>query len=265
MRKFLAFYRTHLSDAFAYRLEGFIWFLIDITSPLIMILFWKAAFISSDQIAGFSLNQIIIYYFGVMIVDTLIHVHPEFYLAEEIRLGSFSNYLIRPLNFFTFKISGELAWKTMRCIYLGFFTFIIVKLFFPSSQMFIQWPYLGLFLISLLLAFLMLSLVKLSMGLSTVWFGESSWLFFSFGIIHSLLSGKLIPLDLFPSFLNSLNNYLPFKYFLYFPLSILLNKINSWKEIILGLTIQMGWLLCFLIFYRLILKSSSRKYSAYGG
>jgi len=67
-------------------------------------------------------------------------------------------------------------------------------------------------IISLLLAFGINFFLKLTLGLTTIWFEESSWLFFGFEILTSFLSGELIPLDFFPAGLIAVNNFLPFKY-----------------------------------------------------
>ena len=103
------------------------------------------------------------------------------------------------------------------------------------------------------------------LGLTTIWFTEAGWLFLSFNIIASLFSGDMIPLDLLPSGLVAVNNFLPFKYLIYFPLSIILNRVSNVNEQILGLLIGLGWVIFFYLLYRLVLRRGVKNYCAYGG
>ncbi len=104
----------------------------------------------------------------------------------------------------------------------------------------------------------------MELGLTKIWFEEYGWLFFCFDILSSFLSGELIPLDLFPTGLLAANNFLPFKYMLYFPLSILLNRLSG-QELFFGFLFQFVWCLFAYGLYRLLLRRGSRIYSAYGG
>lgn len=266
MRKFLAFLHTDFQNAIFYRATGFIWFLSDIGPALIIILFWFAAYQTKSNISGYSLNDMIIYYLGVMVINSLIVAHPEYYLANQIQQGEFSNYLLKPINLLTSKIAGEIAWKIMRLIYLVPTLFIILKILSSSLiRLSLSWPTLILVIISLIFTFFMYTFIKTVLGLTAIWFGEPRWLFYSFDILVTLLSGELIPLDLFPQVLIKLSNYLPFKYFLYFPLSMLLGKLTSPIEMIIGLTTQLAWLILFFLLYKLTLHQGVKRYSAYGG
>ena len=103
------------------------------------------------------------------------------------------------------------------------------------------------------------------LALTAIWFTESGWLFFSFEIFSSLFSGELVPLSFLPVTVQMVNNWLPFKYFLSFPLLIVLQKINSNYEIGIGLLTQLFWVISFYLVYRLILSRGIKNYCAYGG
>ena len=103
------------------------------------------------------------------------------------------------------------------------------------------------------------------LGLTTIWFTEAGWLFNSFNIIAGLFGGELIPLDLLPQALLTVNNWLPFKYMLYFPLSLILNRVNQPSELIMGLLLGCFWATFFYWLYRLVLKRGIKNYCAYGG
>ncbi|MDZ7587299.1 MAG: ABC-2 family transporter protein [Patescibacteria group bacterium] len=89
MRKFWAFFKISLSDAFTYRVTGVIWMLNDLGPALVMIIFWLAAFQTKDTISGYTLSSMVFYYFGVMLINSLVTTHPHYFLSEEIRSGAF--------------------------------------------------------------------------------------------------------------------------------------------------------------------------------
>ncbi len=103
------------------------------------------------------------------------------------------------------------------------------------------------------------------MALTTVWLMEAGWMFFLFEMIYGLFSGEMIPLDILPPAVNQLNQFLPFKYLLYFPVSLFLGKVTAVREIIFGLGVSAAWLILFLWLYRRLRARSAKAYESYGG
>lgn len=266
MRKFWAYFKTFLSDAFVYRATGIIWLLNDIGPALVMIIFWMAAFKTKESISGYNLSSITFYYFGIAGINSLVTTHPHYILADEIRTGAFSNYLVKPIQLAANKLAAGLAWRFIRIL---FFIPAIIILWHLMS---IKLPTLNLsfitlfiFFISLILSLLITFYIKMILGLSAIWFIESGWLFISFEIISGFFSGELIPLDLFPSSVIAVNNFLPFKYMIYFPLTLILNRVTLIQDQIFGLLIGLGWVIFFYLLYRLVLKKGIKNYCAFGG
>ena len=207
-----------------------------------------------------------IYYFGVMAINALIVPYPEYTLVEEIRSGSFSNYLVKPINLVLFKMCNMLAWRVPKAVYLVPLIFTLNH--FSSGkpdQVSLSLIAIGAFSVSLFFSFLLMFFIKMILALTAIWFTESGWLFFSFEIFSSLFSGELVPLSFLPVTVQMVNNWLPFKYFLSFPLLIVLQKINSNYEIGIGLLTQLFWVISFYLVYRLILSRGIKNYCAYGG
>lgn len=259
MRKLLAYFHMAIADAFADRATGFIWMLNDTLPALVFLIFWLSAFQTQSSIAGYSSGQMIIYYLGVILISNLVSVQPQYFLSEEIRSGAFSNYLIKPLNFVYFKIISGISWRLVRGLF--FLPLLLVLLHFFSVKL----TNLGIFILSLFLAFFINFFIKLILGLMTIWLTEAGWLFFSFEILTGLFSGEVIPLDFFPKNLIAVNNFLPFKYLLYFPLSLILNRPLSGREIVIGFSVQLFWLIFSYCLYRMIFRRGVKSYCAYGG
>ncbi len=266
MRKFLAFYKVALSDALVYRATGFIWMLNDIGPAMVALFFWLAVFKTHLTIGGYAVASIVFYYFGVMLINSLVATHPQYILSDEIRTGVFSNYLVKPINLAVFKIASAISWRTVRVLFF-LPAILILWWLFSSALQGLSFSALNLclFVVSLFAAFLINFFIKMILGLTAIWFTESGWLFNSFTIISGLFSGELIPLDLLPQTLLTVNNWLPFKYMLYFPLSLILNRVNQTSELIGGLLLACFWATFFYWLYRLVLKRGIKNYCACGG
>jgi len=266
MRRFLAYFRQSLADAFIYRATGFIWMLTDIAPALIMLLFWLAAFRGRPVVAGYTPAAMIVYYFGVMLINNLVSFQPQYFLSDEIRTGAFSNYLVKPISLTAYKLAGGLCWRLVRLIFFLPSMLVIGMLFSQELQKldFRQLNF-SLFLAGLALAFLINFFLKLVLGLLTFWFLEAGWIFFTFEVLTSFFSGEAVPLDLFPQSLNLVNNLLPFKYLLYFPLSLLLGRVGSGQELLLNFSLAVFWTIAAYGLYRLVLKKGIKNYCAFGG
>jgi ABC-2 type transport system permease protein len=265
MRKLLVYFRVAIIDALIYRAEGIIWMLNDVGPAVIALIFWSAAYQTQDSFSGFTFSQILVYYLGIMFINNVINTQPQFYLAEEIRNGDFSHYLLKPINLTMFKFASNNSWRLVRLIFFLPLLFIIAKAFglnFSGWQ--VTLSQVLVIALSLILAFCINFFLKLALGLTTIWFEESGWLFFGFDIVSTFLSGELIPLDFFPASLVAVNNWLPFKYLLYFPLSLILGNLHSGREMIIGFGYQFGWAVIAYLIYRWTFKRGSRVYSAYG-
>ncbi len=266
MRKFWAYFRNSFSDALVYRATGLIWLLNDIGPALVMIVFWMAAFQTKESISGYNLASIAFYYFGVAGISSLVTTHPQYILADEIRSGAFSNYLVKPIQLAVYKLAGGLSWRVIRVLFFVPAVLILWQLMslnLPSLNF--NLTTLVIFFLSLTLSLLITFFIKMILGLTAVWFTECGWLFMSFEIIAGFFSGELIPLDLFPPAVIAVNNLLPFKYMIYFPLSLILNRISSLPEQLTGLLIAFVWVIFFYTLYRLVLKQGIKNYCAYGG
>lgn len=263
MRKFFAYFRATITDAFIYRAEGIIWMLNDIGPAVIALIFWSAAFQTQSSFAGYTFSQILVYYLGIMVINNIINTQPQFYLSEEIRNGDFSNYLLKPINLTMFKFVSNNSWRLVRLIFFLPLLALLARVFGGSFTWQMPVNLLPL-LVSLALAFAINFFLKLALGLTTIWFEDSHWLFFGFDILATFLSGELIPLDFFPNALVAVNNFLPFKYLLYFPLSLALGRLSG-HEMFSGLMVQLAWGLVAYIIYRFTFSRGRKIYGAFGG
>lgn len=104
---------------------------------------------------------------------------------------------------------------------------------------------LGFFYLILISSLMQLVLWTI-IGMGAFWLEQTNGVSRLFMLVQDLFTGALIPLFLLPSALNMFVSYLPFQYFIYVPVQVLMNEKTS-SEILIACASSSGWLLGFLI------------------
>ncbi|KKT72901.1 MAG: hypothetical protein UW69_C0077G0014 [Microgenomates group bacterium GW2011_GWA2_44_7] len=250
-------------DAFAYRLEGLVFFCADLMAPLLMMVAWKTIFESQPDVAGYTINQILFYYLLIFILRTTLSVYPHD-ISNQIRTGKLNASLVRPVSILINQLASEIAWKIVRIMFLAVAVVLLVITFFggvaiPNLQL-ISLP----LLISLVNALLLNYFIKTIIEFTAFWTSEVDGLRSSFYILESFFSGTILPLNLLPGGIEALAQLLPFRFFYYFPIQIMLGKVSN-GEIISNILISWGWLLFAIIVTRLLIRRGLKRYSAFSG
>jgi ABC-2 type transport system permease protein len=262
MRKYLALGRLVLLDQLEYPAE-FLYFLFLNAFPLfVMTYLWLAVYQSAQTIAGFDLNTIITYFFLSFVVGRL-NSDTAFYFADLIREGDLTSYLLKPMVF--------IRYMFVHMVFRKIITFlisspVIIIIFILLRNHFIQPPDLLtflLFLVSVTLAMLMYALAGYLIGLFAFWTGDISGIYYFYYALIGFLSGSVLPLSFFPAWLQQIINWLPFRYFIAFPINIYLGKYTP-LQILSNLAIGLIWFFLLYLIYRLIWKRGLRIYSGYG-
>jgi len=74
----------------------------------------------------------------------------------------------------------------------------------------------------------------------------------------------MFPLDMLPEPWHTFVELTPLMYLAYFPAAVLLEKIQGW-DLVLGLALELEWVLLFIILSRVLYDRGTRRYSAFGG
>ena len=100
---------------------------------------------------------------------------------------------------------------------------------------------LGLYCVSVALAFFISFLFSFIMGTSVIWLKNSFFLDNLRSLVLRLFSGAIVPLWFFPGWLNRASDFLPFRYIVFEPISILLGK-TPMEQIPGVLLMQVLWI-----------------------
>jgi len=255
-----------LQNAMEYRVN-FLISLLAIAIPLIMQLYlWTAIFNNSNQqkVYGYTFSQMIIYVVLAGLLSKFVATGFESRISEEIKNGGLSKFLIKPINHFWYTISCFIGEKV---IHMGFMTIIIGIVLLILNRVYgliITPERVGLFILATIFAIAINFLLFYLLGLTSFFMSETWGILYGANLAVTIISGGILPLETFGPTLLQVFAYLPFKYIVYFPISIISGRMAV-GEIFDGYLIQVLWIILLTILAKIVWKKGLKKYIAAGG
>lgn len=258
--KFAALMRVAWADALAYRAQLLIWVITGML-PLIMLAVWRTL-AGDGVIGGYASDDFVAYFVGALCIRQLTGVWIIWDMEREIRLGELSPHLLRPVHPLWRYLAMALADKPLRLLMvapIALITAMIAPGAIPQPDP-LRWSLLPL---AIVLAFAVYFLNQCCIGVLSFWWTQVLALQdFWFGV-YAFSSGYLIPLDLLPTPIRMVLDWLPFRAMLAFPLELLLGRIDL-PVIIWGFAHQLAWIGLFGLLLRWLWRGGVQRYSAVG-
>lgn len=256
MRKYWIIFSNTLQKALIYRARNVTYAVVNVCLPLIMVAVWSKYYAGGKTINSFTFNQLVSYYFMTIIVSLWSsRVHEN--VKEDIKDGELANYVIKPFDYFGFRISWELGWYVIK----------FVLLLLPLGFLFLNFqPQINInifALISLIFSYLLSYCFSMIIGLTAFHTTETTGITNLYWMLTELFTGKVFPITLFALSVQKILNFLPFKYMVYFPVQIAIGKLSA-TEITRGLLMQFFWIVGLYLLARLIWKRGVKKFSGIG-
>ncbi|MBI3442912.1 MAG: ABC-2 family transporter protein [Candidatus Sungbacteria bacterium] len=200
----------------------------------------------------------------IALIAFITHVDLSEKLSKEIRMGTFSNYLLKPYTFWIAAFMEAFAQKINYLVLVFPLTavvlvFLVAKgyLFFSSGQL------LSAVLIAAF-AFLLHFVLDMLIAFWAFW-TDNVWAFKHVKIIlFGFLGGAGFPLDFLPEHLGAIARFLPFQYFYYVPVTYLLGKNSDMEKIISDGSHMLLWMIVLPFFCFFAWRAGLKRYDAYG-
>ncbi|MCL4869418.1 MAG: ABC-2 family transporter protein [Anaerolineae bacterium] len=251
--------RAYFNLSLEYRGQVVIWILSGIL-PLIMMLVWLSL-TESGPVQGYTAQDFISYYLMVILMRRMCGVWIIWDLNRDIRMGNLSAQLLRPLDPVHLHLARTFARHPLQLILVG--PPVAAAAFFLGARYAMPLAQLPLLLLVMLGAILIEFFVQMCIGALAFWITQAIAVMEVWFYIRALLSGWVVPIDLFPPAVTAALQYLPFRYVLSLPLEITLGRLTL-PQIGYGLLVQYSWALFFFLLYRLLWARGIREYSAVG-
>jgi viologen exporter family transport system permease protein len=253
--------RVGVAETVAYRAEFLVWILTT-TLPLVMLGLWTSV-AQHDTFKGFSSDDFVAYYLATLIVRNLTGSWVAWQISEEIRMGSMSMRLLRPVHPMLAFAASHVAAIPFRALVA---VPVAVALLISSGASALTTAPLQLALIvpSLALAWMITFCVLFALGSISFFMTKAMGLLNLYFGLFSLLSGYLLPLPLLPDLIRDIATYLPFRFMLSVPVELMTRTMTT-REVTEVMGLQLAWAVATLVLALWIWRRGVRRFEAVGG
>ena len=259
-----ALMRVGFAEAVAYRAEFVIWMLTT-TLPLVNMALWSTVAHESPngQFGSFTQADFVAYYLGTLIIRTLTGSWVVWEMNQEIRMGTLSMRLLRPIHPFVAYATQHLAAVPLRAV-IALPVLVILLLTVGGGHVVHDPLLIAILPLSIAGAWLITFVAMLAMGTLGLFMERSTAVFEVWLGLFAVLGGYLVPLDLMPAWLKQLSYWLPFRYMLGAPAELMSAKVNR-AAALQDLAVQYGFVVVFVIIAALVWRAGVKRFEAFGG
>lgn len=245
-----------------YRGAFLIYMVNTIAVPVVSLLVWLTV---GEQGVSLPYNrgQFVTYFLLSSIVSMLTGAWLAPYVAEQIRLGGLSPYLLRPAPYILHDIGNNIGEKIIKLPLLLPLVGLVALAFRDDLRPPADPRAWLLFALAVPLAAVLAFLLDFVIGSLAFWMHDVRGLVRVRDLVATLLAGQFVPLALFPPALKGFVDVQPFRYTLSFPLEIVTGRLSA-TQIQQGFAWQIAYCLVFYACYRLIWHYGLRSYGATG-
>lgn len=264
--KYWKMFDVGLQNTFVYRWNFLLRSLFGLVPLAGTVFIWRAIFTeSSTAIGSYDYASMIWYFLLALLVDNLITpTEDEWQIAADIREGQINAFLVKPINYLGYRTSLYLSYRAIYTVVTVIPVVLVFTVFrqyvmLPSQA--ITWLYSAL---SITMAAAISFLITYSVAMMAFWLLEISTLVFIIYSFEYFLSGQTFPLDIMPPWFQTVLQFVPFPYQMFFPIQVFMEKIQG-PALYKGLCIQALWVFLTWLLAQFLWSRGVRKFQAYGG
>ncbi|WP_405062928.1 ABC-2 family transporter protein [Kribbella sp. NBC_01505] len=245
-----------------YRGAWVIFMLANICTPLISLLIWRTALANGAQLPV-DQRYITTYFVLLGIATMATSSWMAGFLANDIRLGKLSSWMVRPASLLIGFVANNLSEKFLKVIALVPMVGLIWWIFRDSMVVPAGVGRWALFALTLVLGAILVFTIDILIAAFAFWMDDVSALVQARVIIGSVLSGSVVPLALMPEWSRGFIDYQPYRYTVSFPVEIVAGNLSG-TELATGLAVQLGYVVAVGLLARVVWAAGIRAYSAVG-
>lgn len=250
----------------SYRVDFWLQFLIGTIAQVVLAYFlWQAIYEynETDSMQGYSLSGMVLYYIFVPLIDRMVRGSEMSFLSNDIYNGTLNRYLVFPVSVFHFKFVSHLGFSLVYSLQMllaisMYFLWIGSPVEFSPSIISFFSGFCIVFFASYMFFVMAATLEIIAFWADNVW----SLLVLLRFLIY-LFGGGMIPLAFFPEWTEGLLTYLPFAYFISFPIQTFLGQ-SSLFDIIEAAGIIFFWSIFLTVLYHIVWRRGMLRYTGVG-
>jgi ABC-2 type transport system permease protein len=256
-------WQVNWAEQWQYRANLLMYLLYWLVSPIIYLAVWTSIANANGDVSGYTANDFTTYYMTLLLVDQItsnIVIHSFGYKIQD---GSLSGELVRPIHpMLTNALVNNIAFKAltiMGLIPIWIILYFLVKPDFSSVTL----PNILLAIPAMILAFFMGFLFSAAITSLAFWTTRVYSIHEFYFAMILLFSGQFVPLPLMPQVIQSIAQFLPFQYLIYFPIQLILGNLSS-QQIVQGYVLLPIWLGVSALLFNWVWRNGVKRYSAVG-
>lgn len=264
MGRHLRIFALFFQHVFQHRARNFMWFLIAFINPLVLLLFWQGILSGDQRIQGWNIDSMRTYYMFLIMAQAALMHHVELTVAfNDIKQGELMRELLKPYPYFLMRLTAETPWRTIQAFYSVIAVIIVPYLLkAPIVASHDSMIILQAVLIAVN-AFFISFLFKMIVGLVAFWMTNIDSVLEVNDVSLFALSGLVMPVNLFPQWMQTVAHFTPYPYILYYPISSFIGIYNS-ADLLNIILLQFGWIVGLFILSSLMWKRGLKKFSGIG-
>lgn len=267
MRSCFSYFKLKFITGLQYRAAALAGMATQFFFGIVYISVYVAFYESGSSNLPMNLKELVSYVWLGQIFFSMVYLwYKDKEIINLIKSGNVIYELCRPQDIY-FMWASKILGERLSSFILRFFPVLLIALLLPQSynlDLSITFLRLILFIISIVLSsFLMTFLVLLYHVICLLTLDEKG-IVNIFMVISDILSGLVLPIPFFPDYLRNMTNWLPFRYVSDFPFRLYIGNISI-SECLIGLIIQIIWIVILVVVGRLITRIALKKVVIQGG
>lgn len=248
---------------FQYRAAAFAGICTQVFWGIIQVMIFQAFYSGVSGREPMSLTQAITF---IWLGQALLQLLPwsiDKEVGEQIRNGHVAYELIRPIHLYRLWYVRAFAMSFVPTVLRCAPIFILGGLFFGLAAP-VSWVGGFFFFLSVIFSFFLSAAIKALVIVSLFWTISGEGILRLLPHITVLLSGMVVPLPLFPKWLQPFLSIQPFRGITDIPSRLYTGLIPS-SEALYYLGFQLGWIIVLMVLGQLLLKKALRQFVVQGG
>jgi ABC-2 type transport system permease protein len=253
--------RVGFVSALAYRAEFLVWMLA-YTMPLIMLALWTAV-AAEAPLGRFGEREFSAYFIGTLLVRLTSGAWVAWDLNMEVRQGTLQRRLLWPIHALLTFLAENMAALPMRFVLAT--PIALATSWWLGGSIWVHDPVqIAIIPLTLLGAFLLTFLPMAMIGTLSLFWESSLALYDLWLALYTVLSGYVVPLELFPAQLKATVAMLPFRFMLSTVVENMIGLVSR-EQALDALAWQWLYVLLFALGSAGLWRLGLRRFAAFGG
>lgn len=266
MKRYIDFYlssmRISVLEQFQYRAQNYFYMIGMVAEPVIYLVVWSSVAVQQGgSVGGYTPGTLAAYYIVWTLVRNMNIVFTPYGWEDRIQRGRLGMELMRPLHpihndvayFAGWKLAVIIMWLPLAAILAFIFKPVLNPTFFQVVAFFFAiWG-----------AYLIRTMLLALLGMICFWTTRVGAIYELFFALELILSGRMVPMTLMPTWVQHLAGWLPFQWTFYFPINALVGQVQT-SELLTGLGMQLLWIIAGILAVNLVWRFGIRRFSSVG-